>query len=222
MCCVVPPPALPPTGLQHSLLPARLLLGCAARLGKTSSALEQLSSRALQLVPHPCDPPWIIQGLPETQRKPTGAGFDAPVRDSGLPCPDVRCGQRRVNLFNCDISCSSLGRASGLTSLKVQHPAHFQVHQGSEIALQPKSSETTSLSRLLGHGKTSWQVFSSQKEYVEKEISPKLLGFVYAAHEEECLPWSLQAKSCSLQVHPHGWTLSMWKPSPRHQPRRVI
>lgn len=159
MCCVVPPPALPPTGLQHSLLPARLLLGCAARLGKNSSALEQLSPRALQLVPHPCDPPWIIQRLPKTQGKPTGAGFDTLVRHSGSVCPDVRCGQWRANLFNCDVLCSSLGRASGLTSLKAQHPAHFLVHQGSEIALQPKPPEATSLSRLLGHGKTSWQIF---------------------------------------------------------------
>ncbi|TRZ20248.1 hypothetical protein HGM15179_006833 [Zosterops borbonicus] len=52
-----------------------------------------------------------------------------------------------------------LCRASGLTSLKAQHPTHFQVHQGSEIALQPKPPEATSLSRLLGHGKTSWQIF---------------------------------------------------------------
>lgn len=93
MRCVVPPPALPPTGLQHSLLPARPLLGCAARLGENSSALEQLSPSALQLVPDPCDPPWIIQGLTETQGKPTGAGFDTLVRDSGLLCPDARCGQ---------------------------------------------------------------------------------------------------------------------------------
>ncbi|XP_018764725.1 DNA repair protein XRCC2 isoform X2 [Serinus canaria] len=38
------------------------------------------------------------------------------------------------------------GRPSGLTS---QHPAHFQVHQGSEISLQPKPPEITNLSRLL-------------------------------------------------------------------------
>lgn len=71
---------------------------------------------------------WSTTVHQENVKKPRGrpatARFDTLVREmSDLLCLDVRCRWAKRHLFNFDVSCSCLGSASGLTSLKSFAPS---------------------------------------------------------------------------------------------------